>query len=269
MFFAVVVDGEAGTLGEDLWEVVSAGLIVPLTASESLQRGTPYRFAHDRVQEAAHAMLSSQDERELAHLKIGRVLLASLQDPDHGGRVRGGPPPRRRGRTHHRRRGAPAARRPELSGRSPRPPGDRLFGRRGAAALRHRAVARARLGRGLRLELRAALRVHGGRAPRRALRGRRAPRCAADRPRPHGPREGADDLLRVGLETSRGENQRALEIGRAGLALLGVDLPKHGSAVAVAGRSAVVQVRLLGRSAEDLAGLPAMDDPIAASRSTC
>lgn len=258
---AAVVDGEAGTLGEDLWEAVSAGLIVPLTASESLERGTPYRFAHDRVQEAAHAMLS-QDERELAHLKIGRVLLASLQDPDHDESVF----------AVVRHLDAAAAR---ITGAAERLQlADLNFraGRRARQATAYSAAA------GL---LRCGIALLPGRAWDEAYDLTFALHCECMAAEHLGARyEDAErlgvpliahartarekaqiHLLRVGLETSRGENQRALEIGRAGLVLLGVDLPQHGSAVAVAGRLAVVQVRLLGRSAEDLAGLPAMDDP--------
>jgi PAS domain S-box-containing protein len=48
-----------------LWEAASTGLILRLDSS--------YAFLHDRVQEAAYALIP-EDERAAAHLQIGRVL---------------------------------------------------------------------------------------------------------------------------------------------------------------------------------------------------
>ncbi|MGB8169697.1 MAG: AAA family ATPase, partial [Chthoniobacteraceae bacterium] len=53
----------------DLWEAVRAGF---LFRSEN-----DYTFLHDRVQEAAYALIPD-DERATVHLRIGRVLMASL-----------------------------------------------------------------------------------------------------------------------------------------------------------------------------------------------
>src|SRR5258707_12985633 len=50
-----------------LWEAVRAGLV--------LRSGGTYAFLHDRVQEAAFALIS-EDERAMAHLRIGRLLAA-------------------------------------------------------------------------------------------------------------------------------------------------------------------------------------------------
>jgi AAA ATPase domain/Protein kinase domain len=52
-----------------LWEAVRAGLI--------LQQETTYKFLHDRIQEATYALIP-EGERAGAHLRIGRVLLASM-----------------------------------------------------------------------------------------------------------------------------------------------------------------------------------------------
>jgi len=258
---ASVVDGHPETIGEALWEAVSAGLILPLTASESLAPGTPYRFAHDRVQEAAHALLSPA-ERELAHLKIGRVLLAALRDPDHDELV------------------FDVVR--HLDAAAPRitDPAERLrladlnlrAGRRARQATAY-AAARALLRCGI--ELLPARAWHDAydlsfALHRECMAAEHLDARYADAERRSAPliaharsdREKAQIyLLLVGLETSRGENRRALETGRAGLALLGLALPARGSQLAVAGRLAALQLRLLGRSAADLAGLPAMDDP--------
>jgi PAS domain S-box-containing protein len=56
-----------------LWEAVRAGLV--------LRSGGTYAFLHDRVQEAAYTLIV-EDERAMAHLRIGR-LLAARTPPEH------------------------------------------------------------------------------------------------------------------------------------------------------------------------------------------
>jgi predicted ATPase/signal transduction histidine kinase len=56
-----------------LWEAVRMGLI--------LRQEGSYSFLHDRIQEAAYALIPAS-ERAAAHLRIGRALLASTK-PDH------------------------------------------------------------------------------------------------------------------------------------------------------------------------------------------
>ena len=56
-----------------LWEAARGGLILRLDGS--------YAFLHDRIQEAAYTLIP-EDERAAAHLRIGRMLLASMTDDD-------------------------------------------------------------------------------------------------------------------------------------------------------------------------------------------
>jgi predicted ATPase/signal transduction histidine kinase/GAF domain-containing protein len=55
-----------------LWEAVRAGLV--------LRQNSGYTFLHDRVQEAAYALIT-EDERAASHLRIGRVLASSWKAP--------------------------------------------------------------------------------------------------------------------------------------------------------------------------------------------
>ena len=61
-----------GAMHTVLWEAVRAGLV-------SREDGT-YKFLHDRIQQAAYSLIPDQ-ERADVHIRIGRVLLASMR-PD-------------------------------------------------------------------------------------------------------------------------------------------------------------------------------------------
>ena len=59
--------GSEETMHANLWEAVRTGLV--------FRASTAYEFAHDRVQEAAYALIPA-DERAAAHLRIGRALVS-------------------------------------------------------------------------------------------------------------------------------------------------------------------------------------------------
>jgi predicted ATPase/signal transduction histidine kinase len=81
-----------------LWKALQEGLIIPITEvykfftqsestttafgtqemSEKLDVNATYKFLHDRVQQAAYALIA-EDEKKSVHLKIGRLLLNNLQ----------------------------------------------------------------------------------------------------------------------------------------------------------------------------------------------
>ena len=52
-----------------LWEAVRAGLV--------FREDSAYRFLHDRIQQAAYSLIP-EEQRADVHLRIGRVLLASM-----------------------------------------------------------------------------------------------------------------------------------------------------------------------------------------------
>jgi PAS domain S-box-containing protein len=68
----LLLGGSEQTIHENLWEAVRAGLIFRVDGA--------YTFVHDRVQEAAYALIP-ESERAAAHLRIGR-LLAARTAPD-------------------------------------------------------------------------------------------------------------------------------------------------------------------------------------------
>jgi PAS domain S-box-containing protein len=62
-----VQGGSEETMHANLWEAVRTGLV--------FRDANAYEFAHDRVQEAAYALIPA-DERAAAHLRIGRALVS-------------------------------------------------------------------------------------------------------------------------------------------------------------------------------------------------
>jgi predicted ATPase/signal transduction histidine kinase len=66
---AMVSDSSLAAIGDDLWDPVRLGLL--------RRSGDSYIFVHDRVMEAAYALIPEQNRPE-AHLRIGRALQANL-----------------------------------------------------------------------------------------------------------------------------------------------------------------------------------------------
>jgi predicted ATPase len=56
-----------------LWEAVHAGLV--------FREDSAYTFLHDRIQQAAYTLIPEEHRAEV-HLRIGRVLLASMTPDD-------------------------------------------------------------------------------------------------------------------------------------------------------------------------------------------
>src|SRR6202011_5790594 len=65
----LVQEEKEGKVHEALWEAVHAGLVV--------RQGSAYRFLHERIQQAAYSLIPEEQRAEV-HLRIGRVLLASM-----------------------------------------------------------------------------------------------------------------------------------------------------------------------------------------------
>ena len=86
---AVICQQPSVEVAKILEVAIAANLITPLVnthriisyldqaeASEDLGVGVTYRFLHDRVQQAAYALLTDEAQRQTIHLQIGRLLLA-------------------------------------------------------------------------------------------------------------------------------------------------------------------------------------------------
>ena len=78
---SIVGEGRTRQLAHDLVPALGEGLIVPLDDGDRPERDplgrARYRFAHDRVQQAAYSLLA-EDAREQLHLRVGRLLRQNL-----------------------------------------------------------------------------------------------------------------------------------------------------------------------------------------------
>ncbi len=84
---AIVSEKSQAETAVDLWKTLQEGLVIPITEvykffqdSESVEvtqasdLSVPYRFLHDRVQQAAYFLIP-EDRKQSTHLKIGQLLL--------------------------------------------------------------------------------------------------------------------------------------------------------------------------------------------------
>jgi predicted ATPase/serine phosphatase RsbU (regulator of sigma subunit) len=84
---AIVYEKSQSETASDLWKALQEGLILPINevykffqsselssdASDKEKLSVPYKFLHDRVQQAAYSLIT-ETEKPATHLKIGRLL---------------------------------------------------------------------------------------------------------------------------------------------------------------------------------------------------
>lgn len=88
---ATISEQPAAQAAQDLWEAMQEGILLPVDADYRLVQpgeqphgelageaplAVSYQFLHDRVQQAAYALIADEHKRA-AHLRIGRLMLAS------------------------------------------------------------------------------------------------------------------------------------------------------------------------------------------------
>jgi predicted ATPase len=71
---AIVCEKSPKAIFQDLLEAIQAGLIQPLSELDEDLLVQEYKFLHDRVQQAAYALID-ESQKQVVHLQIGRNLL--------------------------------------------------------------------------------------------------------------------------------------------------------------------------------------------------
>jgi predicted ATPase/signal transduction histidine kinase/tRNA A-37 threonylcarbamoyl transferase component Bud32 len=237
----------------DLWEPVREGLLV--------RSGGTYGFSHDRVQQAAYALIP-EDRRAREHLTIGRMLLAHTPGERLGERVFDIVSQLNRGADLIE---APAERRrlaelDLLAGQTAR--ASAAFG----PAARYLAAGMAMLpADAWEAQYDLAYALHMERAQCEYLSGgpAEAERCLASALL-HArtlAQKAAVYEARIEVHTIRGEAERAVDSILECAALFGLRLERHPPPESVAQRYAELMRRLGGRSIEQIADLPPMCDP--------
>ncbi|MEZ4392167.1 MAG: AAA family ATPase [Polyangiales bacterium] len=246
------VSGSSGdVLARRLEHAAGEGLVIPV----ALDGGLAWRFAHDRVEEAAYASLP-EDARPTTHARIYRALRARWGDALDG--------PRRFALAHHLARSVPALR-PEERGDA------RRIARSAGAVARSVGAWRAAqthldlavaLGPGERAE---ALALHVDRAECAYLATDfdamdRAAAEALSLASSPVERAAVEDV-RVRAANHRGDHARAVDVALRALAELGHAFPDAPGNGQVMSALAATKLRLAFRPPESLDALPALTDP--------
>jgi len=274
---SIVAERSPRALAADLWEALQAGLILPLDADYRffhVPQGVEaaegpagssgsYRFLHDRVQQAAYALIG-ESEREGVHRRIGRLLRAAVGDAPTNAQLFN--------MAHHLNLGAAHLLAPEerLALAQLNLAAGRIAGTTTAyaAAVSYFAAGVAALGEAgwerayelryqLSLSLAHAVHLTGqlDEAGERFERLMPYARSKADFARLYS--------QRITLCMSRGEFAAGTALSREALALFGVELPTTPEEIAAAFAAGIADVdRLLeGRTTDALINAPLLTDP--------
>ena len=87
---AIVHEKSQAETAADLWRALQEGVVIPIAESykffqdsesvevaQASELSIPYRFLHDRVQQAAYFLIP-ESQKQSTHLKIGRLLLSNI-----------------------------------------------------------------------------------------------------------------------------------------------------------------------------------------------
>ena len=96
---AIVREKSQAETAADLWKALQEGLVIPIsevykffqyessvTSQENVELTVPYKFLHDRAQQAAYFLIP-EDQKQSTHLKIGRLLLANTPETEREERI--------------------------------------------------------------------------------------------------------------------------------------------------------------------------------------
>ncbi|HEY9665225.1 MAG TPA: AAA family ATPase, partial [Coleofasciculaceae cyanobacterium] len=74
---SIICESSPSIIFPDLVAAIQSGLIVPISELDEQLLVQDYKFLHDRVQQAAYALID-ESQKQLVHLQIGRMLLQNI-----------------------------------------------------------------------------------------------------------------------------------------------------------------------------------------------
>ncbi|MGD1805195.1 trifunctional serine/threonine-protein kinase/ATP-binding protein/sensor histidine kinase [Dapis sp. BLCC M126] len=94
---AIVRENSSEEVATEIWSALQEGIVLPIGQDYKFFQGiiaspssktviVGYRFLHDRVQQAAYSFIP-EDQKQLTHLTIGRLLLENIPESDREYRV--------------------------------------------------------------------------------------------------------------------------------------------------------------------------------------
>ncbi|HAZ47327.1 MAG TPA: serine/threonine protein kinase [Cyanobacteria bacterium UBA11369] len=96
---AIVHEKSQAETAADLWKALQEGLVIPISevykffqdessvkGQENVELTVPYKFLHDRVQQAAYFLIP-EDQKQSTHLKIGRLLLTNTPETEREDKI--------------------------------------------------------------------------------------------------------------------------------------------------------------------------------------
>ena len=83
---SIICEQATSEVFENLLPAVRSGLIIPLSELDSQLLIQDYKFSHDRIQQAAYALIE-ETRKATIHLKIGRLLLVNISPQERSERL--------------------------------------------------------------------------------------------------------------------------------------------------------------------------------------
>ena len=83
---SIICEQSSSDISDNLLPAIYSGLIIPFSELDSQLLIQEYKFSHDRIQQAAYSLIDGS-QKKTVHLQIGRLLFAKLTEEEHRERI--------------------------------------------------------------------------------------------------------------------------------------------------------------------------------------